>query len=116
MADIVKIVIKGSSGYCSLDEAYKDKISITADSIAYEYKPVFESEMKPKRKWKYETNSTFFKVKYNQITDMIPAIFEKDIVEFCTDIGGIEFNITYSDKSRYKEIYWAPGDFDEQAF
>ena len=116
MADIVKIVLKGLSGYCCVDEAYEEKISITVDSITYEYKPVVESEINPKRKWSYKTNSPIFKMKYNEITNIIPGIIEKGIVEFCTDIGGIEFNITYSDKTKFKKIYWVPGDYFKELF
>lgn len=39
MAEITRIVIKGSSGYCYYDEAFNDKVTITQDLIAYEYVP-----------------------------------------------------------------------------
>ena len=39
MPDINRIVIKGSSGYCCVDEAFNDKVTITEDSISYEYIP-----------------------------------------------------------------------------
>ena len=55
-------------------------------------------------------------MKYGDIAGMIPGIIEKDVEESCTDIGGIEFNITYSDKSKHKEIYWVPGDYFEKLF
>ena len=51
MKDIVKIVIKGTSGYCCVDEAYNDKLVITSDAISYEYTPIKESKINPKRKW-----------------------------------------------------------------
>ena len=61
MPDIIKIVIKGASGYCCSDEAYNDKVTITSDSIAYEYIPFLESELNPKRKWNYKTDSPLYK-------------------------------------------------------
>lgn len=45
MPDINRIVIKGSSGYCCVDEAFNDKVTITEDSISYEYIPYMESEI-----------------------------------------------------------------------
>ena len=39
MAEITRIVIKGSSGYGCYDEAFNDKVTITKDSISYEYVP-----------------------------------------------------------------------------
>ncbi len=35
---------------------------------------------------------------------MIAEIIERGIDEFCTDIGGIELNITYSDKNKFNDI------------
>jgi hypothetical protein len=116
MSDIVRIVIKGSSGFCCVDEAFNDKVTITPGSISYEYIPYMETEVNPKRKWSYKTDSPIFKMKYNDIAGMIPCIIEKGVEEFCTDIGGIEFNITYSDKSKFKETYWVQSDYFEKLF
>lgn len=114
MKYIARIVIKGASGYGSADEAYNDKVTITPTSISYEYKPMYESELNPSRKWSYKTNSPIFRMMYDKVAGMLPAIIERGIQEFCTDIGGIEFNITYSDKTKFKEIYWVPGDYFEE--
>ena len=111
---IARIVIKGASGYGSADEAYNDKVTITPTSISYEYKPMYESELNLSRKWSYKTNSPIFRMMYDKVAGMLPAIIERGIQEFCTDIGGIEFNITYSDKTKFKEIYWVPGDYFEE--
>lgn len=37
MEYIVRIVIKGASGYCPADEAYNDKVTLTPGSISYEF-------------------------------------------------------------------------------
>ena len=116
MADIIRIVIKGSSGYCCFDEVFSDKVTITPKSISYEYVPCMETEVNPKRKWNYKTNSPIFRRKYDDIVGMIPEIIEKGVEEFWTDIGAIEFNITYSDKTKFKETYWVPGDYFKELF
>ncbi|MBQ4529584.1 MAG: hypothetical protein IJA36_03075 [Lachnospiraceae bacterium] len=116
MADIIRIVIKGAWGYCCIDEAFNDKVTITSESISYEYVPAIETERNSKRKWSYKTNSPLFKIKYGEIVSMLSEIIERGIDVFCTDIGGIEFNITYSDKTKFKEIYWVPGDYFEDLF
>ena len=110
MPDIIKIVLKGTSGYGCLDEAYNDKVTISSDSIAYEYIPSLETELHPKRKWIYKTDSPLFKVLYSRVVEMLPRYLEGDIEHFCTDVGGIEFIVTYSNKSKYKNIFWVPGD------
>ena len=45
MADIIRISIKGESGYGPVDEAYSDKVTIDRGSIRYEYEPVIESDI-----------------------------------------------------------------------
>lgn len=116
MKYITRIVIKGVSCYGPADEAYNDKVTITPTSISYEYKPMYESELNPSRKWSYKTNSPIFRMMYDKVAGMLPAIIERGVQEFCTDIGGIEFTITYSDKTKFKEIYWVTGDYFEELF
>ena len=70
MAEITRIVIKGSSGCCCVDEAFNDKVTITEESISYEYVPYVESESNLKRKWSYKTNSPLFKKKFAEIAKM----------------------------------------------
>lgn len=47
---------------------------------------------------------------------MILEIIDRSIDEFCTGIGGIEFNIMYSDKTKFKKIYRVSGDNFEELF
>ncbi|MCC0645673.1 hypothetical protein KGF41_15540 [Clostridioides sp. ZZV14-6150] len=116
MLEIVRIVIKGSSGYCCVDEAFKDKVTITSMSITYEYTPYMETQINPRRTWSYKTDSPLFKMIYCKIADIIPGVIEREVTEFSTDIGGIEFDITYFDKSKFKKIYWVLGDYFEDLF
>lgn len=113
---IIKIVIKGASGYCCIDEAFNDKVTITPGSISYEYVPAVESGMNPKRKWSYKTDSPIFKMKYDILVSLMPGVTERDIDVFCTDIGGIEFTITYLDKTKFYKTFWVPSDYFESQF
>ena len=56
-----KIVIKSTSGFCPVDYAYNDKLTITANSIAYEYKPYLESDnsLNVCRQWSYKRRTVF---------------------------------------------------------
>ena len=47
---------------------------------------------------------------------MVSSAIKEEILEFCTDIGGIEFNITYSDKTKFKETYWVTSDYFDELF
>ena len=110
MIEISKIIIKGASGYCCVDEAYYDKVTVTGESIAYEYHPMLETEINPSRKWSYKTTSPIFKKLYADLVKVMPVIVNHDTDIFCTDIGGIEFIITYFDKTKFKKTFFMPGD------
>ena len=110
MKKIIRVIIKGASGYCSVDEAYTDKVTITSSSIAYEYIPEIESEMNPKRKWSYKTNNPLFAIAFDKICGMMPEILYNDEILMVTDIGPISFTVTYEDKTKEYTSYWCNGD------
>lgn len=116
MKEIIKICIKGESGYGCIEEAYHDRLVIVPDGMIYEYLPAVESEINPKRKWKYTTNSPMYGELYKKIAEMVTVIINAEITEKCTDIGGIEFQITYADKSKVKKLYWVSGDYFAELF
>ena len=116
MKEIIKICIKGESGYGCIEDAYHDRLDIVPDGISYEYIPAVESEINPKRKWKYTTNSPMYGKLYKKIAEMVTEIINAEITEKCTDIGGIEFQITYADKSKVKKVYWVSGDCFAELF
>ena len=114
MKKIIKIVIKGCSGYGPIDAAFKDKVIIDSSSISYEYTPLENSETNPSRKWKYTTTGSEFKRLYDELVGKMPNIIYREIDFFCTDIGEIEFIVTYEDKTKWKNTFFVPGDeFDE---
>ena len=114
--EIVKIVIKGGSGYGPADEAYNDKVTIEQKGISYEYIPMFESETNPVRKWSYKTNSSVYGMLYEELKKSMASVTEPNIEMFYTDIGSIEFIITYDDKTKVKKTFWVPGDEFKEVF
>ena len=116
MKQIEKIVIKGTSGYCPADCAYNDKVTLTSDSISYEYKPYEKSASNPIRKWSYKTNSLIFRNEFCKIAGFIPMALNLGPEEMCMDIGSTEFNITFSDKTKYKHEYFVSSDCFEDLF
>ena len=109
MSEIVKITIKGCSGYCSYDAAYDDKLVLTPSSISYDYVPLHESESNFTRKWSYKTNSHIFKVSFENVASMMPSILSAKETFLCTDVGMIDFTVTYADKTRKHICYWCTG-------
>ena len=118
MADIVRIIIKGASGYGPVDEAYEDKIVITSSSISYEYKPHPESNSKRNiyRKWSYKTISPMFKEIYDRIADMTPYYLHNLEVLFVTDIGPTNITAVFADNHREKVNLFCPSDFLKDYF
>ncbi len=116
MVEISKIVIKGGSGWCVADEAYDDKVTVTSEGISYKYLPLIESRINPTRKWSYKTTSPIFEKHYADLVAAIPAVVNHATDQFCTDVSGIEFILTYSDKTKFKQTFFLPGDEFKDCF
>ncbi|MCR5137511.1 MAG: hypothetical protein K6C12_10565 [Oscillospiraceae bacterium] len=113
--EIIRIVIKGSSGYGPVEEAFEDKVVITRDSIRYEYTPYLASETNPVRKWSYKTTSPIFQKEFDTLALLMPKVMTMEGF-FVKDVGAITFTITYSDKSRGEREFFLPGDDFKQVF
>lgn len=116
MAKIRSITIKGYSGYGTGDEAFQDIVRLTADSISYHYQPQIPSELNPVRKWKYQTNSPIYKMRFDAVEAMIPGIIYNELSEMGEDVGSIEFKVIFEDKSEFNETYIYPSELLADCF
>lgn len=116
LPDIIKVNIKSSSGFVPLEDAYNDKLSITSNSLSYEYVPVYITEVNQIQKWSYKTNNPNFITSFNKIAEMINDIMYTEILEHWCDIGEIEFIVTYEDKSKKRASFFLPPDYFETVF
>ena len=108
MADVIRIVIKGESGYGPIDEAYTEKVTIDREAIRYEYKPMTESNSV--RKWSYRTNSPEFQNLFMEAAKAVEVILNWKQVPFVMDIGATTFIITYADKTKREREFFLSGD------
>lgn len=116
MNGITKVTIKGESGYGPADETYKDRVTVEANKISYEYLPVVESEINPMRKWLYKTTSPVYEKLFNDLVEVMPSIINRNINDFCLDIGAIEIIVSYADKTKWKQTFFLPGDRFKECF
>ena len=116
MADIIRIIIKGESGYGPVDEAFTDKVTIDLDSIRYEYKPVVESKINVPRKWSYKTSSPIFQKRFKEVADSVETILHWEEKPFVTDIGVTTFVVIYADKTKSTRDFFLPGDDFKECF
>ena len=116
MEKIVKIVIKGCSGFCQISEAYEDKVTLTENSFSYEHKPAEESEINPSVNWKYKTSSIDFKVQFEKISKLAIKTLKKIFEYECTDVGEITIDVTFADKTKLRESYLLPSEEFKELF
>ena len=107
-----KIVIKSTSGFCSVNYAYRDKLTITPNSIAYEYKPYLEGDnsLNAYKKWSYKTTNSIFSLAFEKIAVAVDEILSRDQEAMCCDCGNIDFIVTYEDGNRVVCEFWVPAD------
>lgn len=110
MKEIIRIIIKGGSGFGPAEGAYSDKIAICMDSIRYEYKPMMESAAHAARKWFYRTTSPAFRKLFEEASEAVQAILDREEIPSCTDLGVTTFAVTYADRTRAGRDFILPGD------
>lgn len=110
MSEIVKVIIKSESGYCSYSDAYTDKVIIENNSISYEYKPMMISEDNPPIKWKYKTSNPAFEKAFDKISAKALKAINSGIDEIYCDIGALTFAVVYSDKTKTEKSFFVSGE------
>lgn len=107
-----RIVIKSTSGYCPVDYAYSAKLTITPNSIAYEYKPYLEGDniLNLHKKWSYKTTSENFGFVFEKIAGAVDEILKRDQEPMYCDCGDIDFIVTYDDGSKATREFGVPAD------
>ena len=116
MADIIRITIKGESGYVPVERAYRDKVTIDRDSIRYEYTPEMESVLNMPMKWSYKTSSPIFQKLFNEVAAAVEDILIWEEEPFATDVSIISFTVTYADKTKTKRNFFVPRDVFKECF
>ena len=117
--EIIRIVVKGASGYGSVDEAYEDKVTLTPTSISYEYKPhpYAQSETNIHKKWSYTTNSPLFRERFEAIAAKVPDyLYNDDEVLMALDIGPIDIVVTFEDKHKESLHLFCPSEYFADIF
>ena len=107
-----KIVIKSTSGFCPVDYAYSDKLTITPNFIAYEYKPYLEDDnsLNAYKKWSYKTTNSIFSLAFEKIAVAVDEILKRDQEGMYCDCGNIDFIVTYEDGNRVAREFAVPAD------
>ena len=116
MKEIIKIVIKSSSGYCDIESVYDEKLTITESSIKYEYVPFCITDFNKIINWSYRTNSDTFANIFKCVVKQMEDILNPTNVIQCMDIGTIEFVVTYADKKRKSIKYYCSSNEFAQCF
>jgi len=113
---IKQVVIKSSSGFCSVHDAYVDKLTVTRDGISYEVKPEVESPHNPRRRWSYKTDSVSYGEWCNKVFGMVGEIvLMEDDLCIC-DAGSASYVVTYDDKSKRTKISDLPTWYHAELF
>ena len=118
MNDIIKITISGVSGFCPVDEAYSDKVTITPSSISYEYKPHTESRLETNiyRKWSYKTTSPIFQELYKRIAEMTPKYLIGGDALYVCDGSPTTITATFQDKHKESAAFYYSSDYFQDYF
>ena len=66
MTDITTISIGRTSDFGSVEDSFYEELTVTYDSISYEYKPGMETEFNKSEEWFYRTTRPAFQELFRQ--------------------------------------------------
>lgn len=110
MPTMESIVIKGESGFCSIDEAYSDAVTITPNWINYKYMPCEMSEHNLPTTWAYLPSGLGYRALFDEVATEVADILERDEEPFVSDIGATTFTVTYSNGKKTQREFRLPSD------
>lgn len=105
---LIKITIKGASGWSPCELAYNDKLTIKQDGITYERKPVEENENNPHVKWSYKTNGAKYKEVFHTLGEHISSFKNLEYM-FVTDVTLNQVKFFFEDKVLTFNTYFYDG-------
>ncbi len=113
-----RIVIRSTSGFCPVEYAYSDKLTLTANSIAYEYKPYLENDnlLNVYKKWSYKTTNSILSLAFEKIAMAVDKILNRDQGAMYCDCGNIDFIVTYDDGNKVAREFGAPANEFAECF
>lgn len=116
MPPIKRVLIKGASGLGPIDEAYRDKITIERSGIRYDYVPLEPSGNNVPLGWSYRTNNPAFAELFDHLARLLPGVLDRPDDLGVTDVGGIEFSVTYDDGTRARRLFWMTAESFQECF
>lgn len=116
MSNIIKIVIKNSSGYGCIDTSYNEKLSIEPQKISYSLNQWGRDENDLVKKWSYENKTSEFQKLFNRLSIEMRTLMSRIVEEECLDIGVIEFIVVFSDKVKWRKEFYLPSHFFSDVF
>ena len=86
---ITRITIKSESGYGPLEKAYKDRLTITRDSIRFEYEPLKETPHNPAVHWTETSSDPQFSFMFANLCQEVKKIMSRE-----EELTGTEHDLT----------------------
>ena len=113
MTDITTISIGRTSGFGSVEDSFYEELTVTCDSISYEYKPGMETEFNKSEEWFYRTTRPAFQELFRQAAAAAVEGINRVEEKFVTDIGFTSISVTYADGTVLGRALYFPEDESE---
>lgn len=116
MERIERIIIKCSSGYCCIDDAFNDCMIIEKNRISYSYKPVMPLDNTIEEKWEYDNQNKNYNGLFCKLEQAVLKVIHTPMEYDSKDTGSVEFDVFFTDETIWNKTFWAPTDTFENVF
>ena len=113
MTDITTISIGRTSDFGSVEDSFYEELTVTCDSISYEYKPGMETEFNKSEEWFYRTTRPAFQELFRQAAAAAVEGINHVEEKFVTDIGFASISVTYADGTSLERTLYFSEDRSE---
>ena len=113
MTDITTISIGRTSDFGSVEDSFYEELTVTCDSISYEYKPGMETEFNKSEEWFYRITRPAFQELFRQAAAAAVEGINRVEEKFVTDIGFASISVTYADGTSLERTLYFSEDKSE---
>ena len=100
MKSIEQVTIQSVSGFCSVEDAYNDILTITPYGAHYECTP-YDEDSEEVIRWSYQSDSQRFEMYFQAAADIVLYLCKADPAELLVlDAGTLTLSVYYSDSTR----------------
>lgn len=91
MTEVSKITLIGHSGWGPVEEAYEERLTVSAAEVTYRYHPIKATAENVAHRWRYWTDGSALVNAFENLAAVVVDLVNKQVVPNALDAPELEF-------------------------